>query len=150
MIKKIVAAALLAIITIVIIVRSIPREEDRVKHDINTFKTAVEKEERQTVINFFDPGFTDNHAQTYEIIMNEVQNLFDQFDSISIVMTGMQVTIDSSSAAGIFASCSLGLKVFARYGSDRVILYGGVIRPAAVRAYLIKHNSHYTVYQAIY
>jgi len=150
MIKKIVAAALLAIIAIVIIVRLIPREEDRVKHDINTFKTAVEKEERQAVITFFDPGFTDNHAQTYEIIVNEVQNLFDQFDSISIAMTGMQVTIDSSSAAGIFASCSLGLKVLARYRGDRVLLYGGVVRPAAVRAFLKKTGPRYIVYKAIY
>lgn len=150
MIKKIGAAVLLAIITIVIIVRSIPREEDRVKHDINTFKTAVEKEERQAVLTFFDPGFTDNHAQTYGIVVNEIQNLFDQFDSISITITGMQVTIDSSSAAGIFASCSLGLKVFARYGSDRVILYGGVIRPATVRAFFRKTDSRYTVYKAIY
>jgi len=140
----------LAIIAIVIIVRSIPREEDRVKHDINTFKTAVEKEERQAVITFFDPGFTDNHAQTYEIIVNEVQNLFDQFDSITIAMTGMQVTIDSSSAAGIFASCSLGLKVFARYRGERVLLYGGVVRPAAVKAFLKKTDSHYIVHKAIY
>jgi hypothetical protein len=150
MIKKILIAALVAIIAVIIIVRSIPREEDRVKRDINAFKTAVENKERQAVIDFFDPGFTDNHTQTYEIVAHEVQNLFDQFDSISIAMTGLQVTIDSSAAGIIFASCSLGLKVFARYGTDRVILYGGVIRPAAVRAFLRKTGSRYTVYKAIY
>lgn len=149
MIKKILGIILLVIIIAFIVIR-IPREEDRVKRDINAFRAAVENEDRPAVTHFISSEYTDNHRLSYEGIVNDIDYLFDQFDSITVAMTGLSVRIDSSTATAVFASCSLGLKVFARYRGDRVLLYGGAIKPAAVRACLKKENSRYTVYRAIY
>ncbi|UCC10937.1 MAG: hypothetical protein JSW02_06085 [candidate division WOR-3 bacterium] len=150
MIKKILGIILLVVIATFIIIRLIPREEDRVKRDINAFKDAVEREDRASVIHFINPEFTDNHGSSSEAIIGTIDNLFEQFDSISVAMSGLKVKIDSSTASTIFASCSLGLKVFARHQGDRILLYGGVIKPASVTAHLKKHNSRYLVYQAVY
>ncbi len=150
MIKKILGIILLAVIATFIILRLIPREEDRVKRDINAFKDSVEREDRALFIRFISPEFTDNHGSSSEAILGNIDNLFEQFDSISIVMTGLKVRIDSSTASTIFASCSLGLKVFARHQGDRVLLYGGVVKPAPVTAHLKKTTDRYTVYWAAY
>jgi hypothetical protein len=150
MIKKILGITFLLIITVIIIIRLIPREEDRVKRDINAFKAAVEREDRSAVIHFISPEYTDNHGSSSEGIVNNIDHLFEQFDSISVAVTGLRVRVDSSFPTTIFASCSLGLKVFARYQGDRVLLYGGAIKPAAVRARLKKTADRYTVYWAAY
>lgn len=150
MIKKILGIILLVVIATFVIICLIPREEDRVKREINAFKDAVEKEDRSSVIHFISPEFTDNHGSSSEAIIGNIDNLFEQFDSISIVMTGLKVKIDSSTASTIFASCSLGLKVFARHRGDRVLLYGGVIKPASVMAHLKKTTDRYMVYWAAY
>ncbi len=150
MIKKILGIILLVAIATFIIIRLIPREEDRVKRDINAFKDAVEREDRASVIHFISPEFTDNHGSSSEAIIGNIDNLFEQFDSISVAISGLKVKIDSSTASTIFASCSLGVKVFARHQGDRVLLYGGVIKPSPIRAHLKRRNSRYIVYQAIY
>jgi len=150
MIKKILGLVLLVVIAAFVIICLIPREEDRVKHDINAFKDAVERKDRASVVRFISPEFTDNHGSSSEVILGNIDNLFEQFDSLSIAMTGLKVKIDSSTASTVFASCSLGLKVFARHQGDRVLLYGGVIKPAPVKAHLKKTTDRYMVYWAAY
>jgi hypothetical protein len=49
-----------------------------------------------------------------------------------------------------FASCSLGLRVLARYEGERVLVFGGVVHPTPVRAFFRKAGKNYILYHAIY
>ena len=151
MIKKIALIALAAIIIVIILVMAIPTEKDRVKKDIKALKNAVEAENKIETLKFLDEEYNDKYNINHKEFAALIDDFFRQFDSIKVVMSGLKVTIDSTDKQkNIFAQCSLGLKVFARYGGDKVLIFGGVIKPTSVRAYLRKTASHYKIYYTEY
>ena len=88
---------------------------------------------------------------TYATFVDIIDKLANEFDSIKVSMSGLKVFIDSTNQQGtIFAHCSLGLKLFARYQGDRTLLYGGIIKPASVKAWFKKVKEYYQVYDARY
>jgi hypothetical protein len=72
-------------------------------------------------------------------------------DSIKVQMSGLQLSIDSVTEENIvFASCSLGLRVTARYEGERMLAFGGIIKPNPVKGYFRKSGKYYMVYRAEY
>jgi len=149
--KIIVLGLVIIIITIYIIIRCIPNEEDRVKQDLKAFTRAVEQENKHEMMLYIDDAYSDNHSTEYQQFISNIDNLFDIAESIQIQITGLKVIIDTVNAKGVFfASCSLGLKVFALYQGDRALVFGGLVKPNPVRAYFKKTGEHYRVYYAEY
>jgi hypothetical protein len=149
--KKIVLAIIAIAIIAFIIVKVIPRETDRVKKDVMALKQAVEQENVIAAHKYIDSTYTDNHSLTYHDLTNAVSELFSQFDACQVSMSGLKICIDSTDQKGTkWASCSLGLKIFARYGDDKVLVYGGIVKPSPVKAWLRKSTTHYKVISAEY
>jgi hypothetical protein len=149
--KIIVLALVIIIIAIYIIIKCIPNEEDQVKQDLKAFTTAVEQENKNEMLLYIDDAYSDNHSTEYQQFICNIDNLFDVAESIRIHITGLKVIIDSTNVQNVFfASCSLGLKVFALYQGDRALVFGGLVKPNPVRAYFKKAGEHYRVYYAEY
>lgn len=152
--KKLSIIAIVIVIAAYIIIKCLPDEQARVKQDINAFAKAVEQENKRDVLSYIDERYIDNHAMDYEVFVNNLTNLFDTADSIRVKITGLEIDIDSTDVPNIiFASCSLGLKIFARYQGDRVLIFGGLVKPNPVRAFFKKTdetNNHYKIYNAEY
>ncbi len=152
--KKLLIIAIVIVIALYIMIKSMPNEEARIKQDINAFAAAVEQENKRDVLLYIDEMYIDNHGMDYEVFVNDLANLFNTADSIRVKITGLKINIDSTNAQNvIFASCSLGLKIFARYQGDRVLIFGGLVRPNPVRALFKKtaeSGNHYKIYTAEY
>lgn len=150
--KKKLFLIILTIVVCVLIVKSLPpTEEEHIKKDIESLKDAIEMEDKIKTFSYIDESYQDMDNLTYEELKSNIDEFFADFDSIKVLTSGIKIKIDSIDAQKtIFASCSLGLKVFARYGEDRIILYGGIIKPAAVRACLKKSETQYKIYFAEY
>ncbi len=128
-----------------------PNEKGRIRHDIKSLKTAVEQKKIDIALKYISRDYRDAHHGDFEEVAYSVRQLIGNFDSIRIVISGLNVDIDSVGALGaIFASCSMGLKIMARYEGDRTIVFGGVVKPAPVRAYWKKTGDNYQVYHAWY
>jgi hypothetical protein len=151
MTKKILVIFLCAIFVIIILRVAIPTEEGRFKNDIKSFKKAVEQENVPEILRYISPEYRDGNGMVYETFRSVIENLITEFDSLNVSISGLKVFIDSTDQQGrLFAHCSLGLKLFARYQGERTLLYGGVVRPASVRAWFTKTAARYQVYDAIY
>lgn len=149
--KIIILVFIIVVIAIYIIVKCIPNEQTRVKHDLKAFAAAVEQENKLAMLLYIDETYTDNHANDFERFTANIDNLFDIAESIQIKMTGIKIIIDSTNTHNvIYASCSLGLKVFARYQGDRALVFGGLVKPNPVRALFKKTGEYYRVYYAEY
>ncbi|MGB3477799.1 MAG: hypothetical protein WBB67_01420 [bacterium] len=152
--KLVILIVVVIVIALYIIVKCLPNEQARVKQDINAFAKAVEQENKRDVLSYIDEMYIDNHGVDYEVFVNNLAHLFNTADSIRVKITGLEINIDSADAQNIiFASCSLGLKIFARYQGDRVLIFGGFVKPNPVRAFFKKTdetNNHYKVYTAEY
>ncbi len=149
--KKIALIALAAIVVILILIIAIPTEKDRVKKDIGLLKSAVEAENKVETLKFLDEAYKDKYNIDYKEFTALIDDFFRQFDSIRVVMSGLKVAIDSANnQKNIFAQCSLGLKVFASYAGDKVLIFGGVIKPTPIRVYLRKTTNHYKIYYTEY
>lgn len=135
----------------IIIVKLIPNEKDRLKRNIYSLRDAVEREEKTVVLQYIDEAYLDPYNTAYEELITSIDDFFRAFDSIRVVMSGLKVKIDSTDAQKtVFASCSLGLRVFARYEGERVLVFGGIIKPDPIRAYFKKSEEHYRIYAAEY
>jgi len=149
--KKIVLIVSVVVAAIIILIIAIPTEKDRVKKDIKSLKSAVESENNAETLKFLDEEYKDKYNIDYKEFTALINDFFRQFDSIKVVMSGLKVTIDSiDKQKNVFAQCSLGLKVFAKYGGDRVLIFGGVIKPTPIRAYLRKTDTQYKIYYTEY
>ncbi len=148
--KKIVLLIGIPLIVIVAIRNIFPTEKERVKRDINALRRAFEKEHASEALMYIDSSYSDQNNMTYEVLANTMHDLLLEIDSCKVVISGLTVTIDSIAHATTYASCSLGLKVLGRYERERVIVFGGIVKPASVRAYLKKSDKHYAVYSAQY
>jgi hypothetical protein len=128
-----------------------PDERRTVANDIKDLKAAVEKEERERALFFVDEAYADNHGTTYQELVARIDDFYNEADSIKIITSGIKIKIDSSfKDRGSYASCSLGLRVFARYGGERMLFFGGIIKPGPVRACFRKNGEHYRIYSAQY
>ncbi|MGB3340436.1 MAG: hypothetical protein WBB37_03030 [bacterium] len=149
--KIIIPIIFIVVIMTYILMKCLPNEQTRVKHDLKAFAAAVEQENKHAALFYIDEAYTDNHTNDFERLTVNIDNLFDLADSIQINMTGLKIIIDSTNRHNvIFASCSLGLKIFARYQGDRALVFGGLVKPNPVRAYFKKTGEHYRVYYAVY
>ncbi len=142
---------IIGVVIAIIIVKLIPNEKDRLKRNIYSLRDAVEREEKTVVLQYIDEAYLDPYNTAYEELITSIDDFFRAFDSIRVVMSGLKVKIDSTDAQKtVFASCSLGLRVFARYEGERVLVFGGIIKPDPIRAYFKKSEEHYRIYAAEY
>ncbi len=141
----------ITVILIVIILRLLPDEKNILRRDIKAFKKAVEQEDRTAIFQYIDPYYEDEQGLDYEHLIAIIDGLLGNGDSLNIMLSGLRVKIDSVVEPKIiYASCSLGLRVIAKYENEKVLVYGGVIQPGSVRAYFRKQKDYYRVYRAKY
>ena len=148
--KKIIFA--IAVVVLVVIVwQLIPTEKRKLKRDILMLKKAVENENTHQVVESIDPAYIDLSGRTHEEITQLIVQFFAEVDSIRVQMSGLKLSIDSTNKDGVIcASCSLGLRVLARYEGERVLAFGGVVRPGSVHAFFKKSAAVYRLYHAEY
>jgi len=139
-----------SVIAILVWVRY-PTEKRRLKSDIQSIRKAMENESADKVIEYIDFEYRDANNLSYDEIVAVITQFFAEVDSIKVQMGGMKMSIDSAGKEkGIFASCSLGVRVFARYEGERVLAYGGIVKPGTVRARFRKADDKYKIYYAEY
>jgi hypothetical protein len=149
--KIIIPIIFIVVIMTYILMKCLPNEQTRVRHDLKAFTAAVEQENKHEMLLYIDETYSDNHSTEFQQFTSNIDNLFDAAESIRIQITGLKIIIDSTNTYNvIFASCSLGLKIFARYQGDRALVFGGLVKPNPVRALFKKAGEHYRVYYAEY
>ena len=148
--KKIIPVAIVLVV-IILVWQLYPTEKKRLKNDILTLKQAVEDENTERVMEFIHPQYVDASGMGHNEMMESIGRFFAQVDTIRVQVKGMKMSIDSTDKDNtIFASCSLGLRVIARFEGDRVLAFGGIVKPGPVKAYFKKSDQHYKVYKAEY
>ena len=148
--KKIVPVVIVLVV-VILIWQLYPTETKKLKRDILILNKAVEKENTERVMELIDPLYIDMSGMVYSELVGSISQFFAQVDSIRVQMSGMKLSIDSTDKDNTtFASCSLGLRVVARYEGDRVLAFGGIIKPGPVKAYFRKSDQYYKVYKAEY
>lgn len=144
---------LIVVIMVIIIIfwQLSPAEKKRLKKDIRTLEKTFETGNAAEVIKYIYPSYQDLSGMTYDEITQAIARFFAQVDSINVQMSGLKLNIDSVTEENvIFASCSLGLRVLARYEGERVLAFGGIVHPSPVRAWFRKSDGKYRVYYAQY
>lgn len=146
---------LLLLLLILVIVIGVwllyPTEERKLKGDIRTLKNAVENESVDLVVRYIDIQYHDNNNSTHDKIIDAITRFFAEVDSITVQMRGLKASIDSTSGENVvFASCSLGVRVIARYEGERVLAFGGIVKPSTVKARFRKTDGIYKIYHAEY
>jgi hypothetical protein len=146
---------ILLIFTIVVFVILVwqlyPTEKKRLRHDINTLRKTFESKNVTEVMDYIDPSYQDLSGLKCDELARAIEQFFMQVDSIRVQMSGMKLSIDSIAEENIvFASCSLGIKVLARYEGERVLAFGGIVHPSSVWAWFRKSDGKYRVYYARY
>ncbi|MBE0433746.1 hypothetical protein IBX73_09830 [candidate division WOR-3 bacterium] len=128
-----------------------PTEQRKLKSEIGSLRRAVERESTDEVIKRIDPAYEDAHGLTHAGLVPVIEQFFAGVDSINVQMSGLKVTIDSVGRdKTIFASCSLGVRLLARFEGERVLAFGGIVRPGTVRAWFHKTGPEYLIYRAEY
>jgi hypothetical protein len=149
--KKFVWPVLAGLVIVALVWVLYPTEERQLKAGIRALRRAVEREAMNEVIEYLDPAYEDAHGLTYAGVVPVIEQFFAGVDSIVVQMSGLKVTIDSVGRdKTVFASCSLGVRVVARFEGERVLAYGGIVRPGTVRARFRKIGSRYLIYRAEY
>lgn len=139
------------IVIVVVIWQLYPTEKKKLKRDIRTLEKTFEAENTVEVSKYIDPSYQDLSGMTYDDITNMIRQFFAQVDSIKIQMSGLKLSIDSVTEKNvIFASCSLGLRVIARYQGERLLAFGGIVKPSPVKACFRKSDQYYRIYKAAY
>ncbi|HEX7320401.1 MAG TPA: hypothetical protein VF399_08610 [bacterium] len=149
--KKYLTLALALIIAVVLIILLMPNEKKKLTRDIRALEQAVEHKNKTLAFNYISASYDDPKGLNYDGLMQIIENMFSYSSSIEINLSNLKPSIDSTGPSRvIFASCSLGLRVFAVVDSQKVLLYGGVIQPSPVRAYFKKITGKYELYSAEY
>lgn len=149
--KRKLLIAPLIIIIVIIVWLFYPTEERRMKSDINNLKNAVESKSIAIVSAYLDIQYGDNNNLTRDQLIDAMGRFFAEVDSINVQMRGLKVWVDSTAADNtIFGRCSLGVRVLARYEGERVLAFGGIVKPRTVQARLRKTDNTYKVYYAEY
>jgi len=148
--KYVIIAVIVLIITVIILLKCAPTEKDKVARDIKALARNVQNESRAGTLLYLDPEYRDSTGLVYPDLISMLMNLYVEWDSIHVALSDMKVWIDSSRSERAWARCSLGVKVWAKFGPDQALVFGGVIKGAPVMAYLRKNGETYRVYSAIY
>jgi hypothetical protein len=139
------------IVMIIVIWQVYPTEEKRLRRDISALRKAFEIEDTAGVAGYIDTSYQELGGLSYDEILETIAQFFAQVDSIKVQISGLQLSIDSVTEENtVFASCSLGLRVTARYEGERMLAFGGIIKPSPVKGYFRKSAQYYTVYRAEY
>lgn len=142
---------LCVVVIIVAIWQLCPTEKCKFKRDIVRLERAAEAENADEIVNYIHPSYQDSSGMTYDEMLRVFTEFFSQVDSINIQMSGLKLSIDSlDKDHATLASCSLGLRVLARYEGERVLIFGGIVHPASVRAFFRKTGKNYMLYLAEY
>lgn len=146
------AAVIIAILCVYFIIQAMTlSEEERAAKHIKALAAAVEQEQRDLILNYIDSTYLDHRSMNYTQFISMIDEFFVSLHSISVQIHNLEVTIDSVHAdSAFFASCSLGLRVTARHEEDRVLVFGGLVKPTPVRTYLKKTDTYYKLYDAEY
>jgi len=148
--ENIIIAVIAVIITALIIIKNLPNEKKKAVRDLKILAQNVEQEYWDAMVPYLDPAYADRAGLSYQELPGIFGDLFRELDSIEVKLSNIKPRVDSTRGPTVFASCSLGVQVFARAGGDRVIVFGGVVKPAPVRAYLKKFGGRYRLYSADY
>ncbi len=148
--KNFIIIAVAFLITVIIVIKNLPSEKKKVARDIKVLAQNVEQEYWDAMVPYLDPDYADPKGLTYQALPLLFGGLFREVDSIEVWLSRIKPRIDSTRGSVVFASCSLDVKVIARVGGDPVLIFGEVIKPAPVRAYLKKVGDRYRVYRADY
>ncbi len=149
--KKIVSIVLAAVIVAALVWIFFPTEKKKLRSDIRAIERALENESADDLVGFLDLEYLDTNSMTRDDLVGVVRNFFAQVDSIRVQTSGLKVSIDSAvKGRSIFAQCSLGVRVLARYEGERVLAFGGIVQPSPVRARFRKSEGKYKVYYAEY
>ncbi|KPK72693.1 hypothetical protein AMJ87_04125 [candidate division WOR_3 bacterium SM23_60] len=152
--KKILLAAVVIFVIVgaYLIVQALTLSEaERAAQHIKALAAAVEREERDAVLNYIDSTYLDQRRMSYTQFISMIDEFFATLHHINVQIHNLEVTIDSAHAdTAFFASCSLGLRVTARHEDDRVLVFGGLVKPTPVRAYFKRTNAYYRLYDAQY
>lgn len=146
------AAVIIAILCVYFIIQAMTlSEEERAAKHIKALAAAVEQEQRDLILNYIDSTYLNHRSMNYTQFISMIDEFFVSLHSISVQIHNLEVTIDSVHAdSAFFASCSLGLRVTARHEEDRVLVFGGLVKPTPVRTYLKKTDTYYKLYDAEY
>jgi hypothetical protein len=149
--KKAVWLILVVVVVVIIVWLWYPTEKRKLKSDILSMKKAVEVEYMDMIMEYIDLQYLDEKNLTHDEIVAVITQFFAEVDSIRVQMGGMELNIDSTGKEKtVFASCSLGVRVLARYEGERVLAYGGLVKPGTVRARFRRTDSKYKIYYAEY
>ena len=139
------------VVVVIVIWKLYPTEEKRLRSDISRLEKAFENENTVEVTGYIDTSYQDLGGLTYNEITETIERFFLEVDSIKVQMSNLELSIDSVTEENVvFASCSVGLRILARYEGERVLAFGGMIKPSPVRAYFRKSSQYYRVYKASY
>ena len=148
--QTVVISVIAVLIFAFIIIKNLPSEKKKVVRDIKVLAQNVEQEYWAAMVPYLDPAYADPKGLTYQALPLLFGGLFQEVDSIEVWLSRIKPRIDSTRGPVVFASCSLDVKVIARAAGDPVLIYGEVIKPSPVRAYLKKFGDRYRVYSADY
>jgi hypothetical protein len=148
--KYIIASVVIFAAAVAIAIINRPTEKKRVIGDLKRFADAVEWENRAATISYIDPMYRDSTGLVYPDLISLLIGLYADADSIHVNLSGFKVYIDSIHDRQVWARCSLGVRVWANFGPDKALVFGGVVQPSPVLAYLKKSELTYRVYSAEY
>jgi hypothetical protein len=148
--KYIIVGIIIFFVVVLLTVKFAPTEKDKVARDIKALARNVQNESRAGTLLYLDPEYRDSTGLVYPDLISMLMNLYVEGDSIHVALSDMKVWIDSSRSERAWARCSLDVKVWAKFGPDQALVFGGVIKGAPVMAYLRKNGETYRVYSAIY
>jgi hypothetical protein len=148
--KYVFVAAVVFAVALIFAIANRPTEKKRVVSDLKSFARAVEDENRLVTLSYIDPMYRDSSGMTYLDFTNYLMNLYAEAGSINVNLSGFKVFVDSVRGKQIWVRCSLGVRVWANFGPDKALVFGGVIKPSPVLAYLKKSELTYRVYSAMY
>lgn len=150
-IKRIILAVISAVFLIFLILKILPDEKKNLIKDINNLKNAVERENLMVVLNYLDNNYFDTYKLDFDNLRSTIKEFFNAADSINIMISELKVWIDSVTDKDmIYAHCSLGLRVIAKFENEKVLVFGGIIQPASVKGYFRKQKGNYKIYSAEY
>ena len=148
--KYIIASVVIFAVALAIAVINRPTEKKRVIRDLKILAWSVENENRASTLMHIDPAYRDSTGLVYPDLISLLIGLYADADSIHVNLSGFKVFIDSIRGRQVWARCSLGVRVWANFGPDKALVFGGVIKGAPVMAYLKKNELTYRVYSASY
>ena len=149
--KKIaMVTVIILLITVIILIKCAPNEKKNAARDLKALAKSVQNESRAGTLLYLDPEYRDSTGLVYPDLVSLLIGFYADADSIHVSLSDFKVFIDSIRGKQVWARCSLAVKIWAKFGPDQALVFGGVIKGAPVMAYLRKNGETYKVYSAQY